>query len=292
MRYIVFSLFMHKLQISIMASRGPSPAVPRGPSEATAFDISSPAPPSRFHQAMVAYHLFILERRGNREIDFLTFWYKEARSGNAAAHTDASVSEEVSDSTLEILKGIEDLRDRVVEESLHKTGKQSKAIQMSSLKSILEEIRFHSIFPESIEYWTSVIDSATDVNTDSISLAELSDAVITFIKGGSNRSTSSAISNSSSIDQLYEELADLRRHVNSSLKDMQSELRTEAKKIKEEVTRSGVSTRESSAQNSPQMTPSLPIKNRRSTAVAVDSSPETNNRQFCCSTNVSECLMQ
>ena len=217
----------------------------------------------------MVYHMFTLEKRRKTDIDFLSFWYAESRS-------DAEGEEEVSDSTADILKGIEELRNRVVEEA---SGSPLQ-VSLNTVRTILESIRFHSSFPESIDYWNSVIGSTAQVRSRGITVRELSEAVVSFLQGISAPSSNASSSEGAetAVSLMAEEIESIRRFVDTSLSDMRKEIRTEKMKQVESV----ASTQASSLNASPIPVPSLPISNRRQTAA--------DRRSWCC--DVSECPMQ
>ena len=133
-------------------------------------DISSPRAPPRYHRAMLAYHTYLL----NPGSDFLSFWY-DCR--------DEQEDEDLpSSSSLEILRGLEVFRDRIVGESRRgfRQKRPNPKISVRFLLEVLADIRSACMYTEASAYWSTVSES-TDASASTITLSELSEAVLAFL---------------------------------------------------------------------------------------------------------------
>jgi hypothetical protein len=207
--------------------------------------ISSPPPPAIYHSAMIVYHQFTLDRRNKPDLDFLSYWFAESRNSRSSDWGEAE------DSTSDILKGIEEFRNKVVEQC------RGRSVSLLTVRAIVYDLERNSKFNESKEYWKSVIESLQNQPSSSVPLSDLSEAVVSFLKSIDSSSGGSSVSGSSNT----EEIEALRSYVNKSLSELRSEIRRESAKLQSDI--SGLSTAVTSSKSSPISAPSLPIESRR-----------------------------
>jgi hypothetical protein len=224
-------------------------------------DISSPPLPALYHEAMLAYHAFTV--RGKPGENFLTFWYNMDTSSSQSSTRPPS---EPSDYSIDVLQGILILRDEVA-------SKTSTKIRLKTFKYLLTRIRNNSVFPETVEYWDTVM-SSLDVE-DGISVAEISEAVLQFLR---NLASADTISRTTSDAAGMDDLERLRAFVQQSLDHLKQEQDQLKEKIEEVAT-----TTHSTPRPTP---PELPIPSRRTTRVAAEPS------RACCGSIAEDCLIQ
>lgn len=242
-------------------------------------DISSPPLPALYHEAMLAYHAYTV--RGKPGENFLKFWYHmETTTHNQSTHPPISPSE-VSDYTIDILRGILILRDEVVAISSPKIGTKF-------FRKVLTRIRNTSVFPESVEYWNTVMSGRLDFEGEGVSVNEVSEATFQFLKSLASADTvSKTTSDPSATD---EELQRLRLYVQQSLEKLRQEVAKETEGIK--VKLDEVAT----AQSTPRPTvPELPIPSRRRVRQTSGTSPRNPPARVCCGHDnnlIENCLIQ
>jgi hypothetical protein len=223
-------------------------------------DISSPPLPALYHEAMVAYHAFTV--RGKPGENFLTFWYNM----DSTLHSSNRSPSEPSDYSIDILKGILVLRDEVASST-------STKIRSKKFKYLLTRIRNNSVFPETVEYWDTVM-SGLDVE-DGISVSEISEAVLQFLR---NLASAETVSRTTSEAAGMDDLERLRAFVQQSLENLKQEQDQLKEKIEEVAT-----TTHSTPRPTP---PELPIPSRRARAV------QPPPRRACCGSVAEDCLIQ
>lgn len=190
---------------------------------------------------MIAYHEYLLQRRRNPTLDFLTFWYQEARLEDSAS--EALGAAETADG--DILLGIQTLRDRAVEAS------RNKKVSLAAVRLIVAQIRAGATFDESRQYWDSVYDTLQQTGTD-LDLSELSEAVLSFLRNLESPDPSEPPTS------YQDDMEELRRFVSTSIDAVRTEIKRESVKLKREI-ESATST----AASSPLTAPSLPVPSRR-----------------------------
>jgi hypothetical protein len=208
-------------------------------------DISSPPPPALLHRAMIVYHDFLLQRRRNPRLDFLAFWYKEARAQQTVEREEEDVR--VASAEAEILAGIERLRDKAVE------GSRNGRISLVAVRLIVAQIRAGCEFPDAKEYWDAVHGSLSQQAGTEMEISELSEAVVGFLKSLAEPSSASSMQ-----PDVQEELDSLRRFVNTSIEAVRSEMKRESIKLRKEL-----DSATTTAATSPVVAPSLPLPSRR-----------------------------
>jgi hypothetical protein len=183
-------------------------------------DISSPPLPAIYHKALMAYHAYTA--KGGEGENFLVFWSLIDSEDDIE---DAST--ELTDSSLDILRGIVVLRDQVV-----KT--RYTHVPLVDVVKILKQIQEKSIFPESSDYWEGVISSMCPSAPDeqTISLNEISEAVLSFLK---NLSTGDGISSSHASDVHNAELENFKQYINTTLDKLREEMGIETRELREEI---------------------------------------------------------
>ena len=258
-----------------------SPSVPRAVNH---HSISSPPPPPVYHRAMITYHQYLLDRQAKPDLDFLTYWFGETNGSDVAISPD--------DGTSDIINGIVLFRNKVVEQC------RGKYISLLAVRGIVFDLQRDSRFPESKEYWGSVLESLQHQPSSSVPIADMSEAVISFLKSIGSPDESSHASEAPN-SAVVEELESLRNFVNSSMREMRSEIRRESAKLKSEMVAkisetSAASTaapsRESSSKPSPVPVPALPIETRR--AQEPIQGNRSLRRSWCASCADDVCLMQ
>ena len=241
-------------------------------------DISSPPLPALYHEAMVAYHAYTV--RGKPGENFLSFWYHMDSLSSKTPRSDEKSTEEVTDYSIDILKGILVLRNEVAQIS-------SPQIGGKKFKKILTKIRNNSVFPETVEYWETVMSGLDFDHEDGISISEISEAIFQFLK---NLASADSVSRTTSKSDLAatEDLERLRTFVQLSLDKLREEVAKETKEMKEKLDE--VAT----AHTTPRPTvPELPIPSRRRQLASSSSAPSSSNRA-CCGHDgfVENCLIQ
>jgi len=174
----------------------------------------------------MAFHAFTAAANttpSGHQGNFLKFW-KSLDQQESPDNDDEIV---ISDSCIDILKGIIDLRDQVAY-----GGKDS--LPLNQVVLVLQEIRDSSVFPESAEYWDSVIAGLSgDDNHDDmvISLDDISEAVLVFLKNLSSPQTDPSSSSSSHAD----ELENFKQYINTTLEKLREEVGIETGKLRIEL---------------------------------------------------------
>jgi len=237
-------------------------------------DISSPPLPALYHEAMVAYHAYTV--RGKPGENFLSFWHN-MDSSNETLHRPSSPSE-VSDYSIDILKGILVLRDEIVTIN-------SSFIPGKKFRKILTRIRNDSVFPETVDYWDTVMSGLDFDGESGIAIAEISEATFQFLK---NLASADSVSRTTSRSDLAatEDLERLRSFVQQSLEKLREEVAKETGELKgriDEVATSHTTPRPS--------VPELPIPSRRRERPPVVQSTTT---RACCGHDglIENCLIQ
>jgi hypothetical protein len=235
--------------------------------------ISSPPPPEAYHRAMIVYHAFTLEQQRKPDLDFLTYWFSETRSKGESSGDDKSSY------TSEIVGGIEIFRDKVVQES------RGRTVSLLVVRGVVFDLERSAVFPETKEYWKSVLESLHHQPSNSVPLSDLSDAVVSFIKSIGENDGSSEGKNSSS------EMEDFKRYVNNTLSELRSEIKRESLRVKKEILSS--SSANTTAASSPLTVPSLPIESRRVPQESINGQRGRDNRRsWCASCAEDPCVQQ
>jgi hypothetical protein len=257
---------------------GKSPRVPKG-STTDHHSISSPPPPPVYHKAMIAYHQYTLERTKNKDLDFLAYWFAESqRQGDNTPNPSPA-----EDSTADILSSIEIFRNKVVEQC------RGKYISLLAVRGIVFDLQRDAAFPESKEYWTSVLESLQHQPSSSVPISDLSEAVISFLRAIEQTSSGeSSVQPGDSSSSLSEELEALKTYVNTSIRDIRMEMRRESQKLKSAVTTAATS-RNASTKASPVAALSLPIESRQQETIT---GSRSSRRSWCASCADDVCLMQ
>ena len=157
--------------------------------------------------------------------------------------------------SMDILRGIEILRDKVVFESRSRYVRkgQARSVSVSFVKDVIENsILTISQFPESHQYWTSVLVSVHEIDSPHVSLEELSEAVLAFLKGISISAAPPS-----------EEMAKIKEYVDQSIRE-----------VKEMVEETRIASASTSARTSPASRPVVP------------------RQTWCACAEPQECLMQ
>lgn len=237
--------------------------------------------PALYHEAMEAYHAFTV--RGKPGENFLTFWYHLDSSSKSPRSVPLS---EVTDYSVDILHGIVVLRNEIVSFS-------SQRIAGKKFKKILTRIRNDSVFPETVEYWDTVMNGLDFDDNDGISVFEISEATFQFLK---NLASADTVSRTTSRSDLAatEDLERLRSFVNQSLEKLRQEVAKETNELKEKLDEVATTTH-----TTPRPTvPELPIPSRVRDRRRADSSnvtPPIPPNRACCGHDggfVENCLIQ
>lgn len=234
--------------------------------------ISSPPPPARYHKAMIALHQFTLEKHKKPELDFLSFWFAESRNQVY------SISEP-EDHISEILSGLETFRDNVVEQS------RGRSVSLLAVRGVVFDLERSASFTETREYWQSVLESLQNQPSSLVTLSDLSEAVVSFLKSVESGDTSSSSAQSLELDAL-------RTYINQSLTELRTEIKRESLKMKAEIksVTSGITTAVGSVKSSPTPLPALPIESRRTQEEI--SGSRGSRREWCGSCAEDPCVMQ
>ena len=225
---------------------------------------------------MIAYHQYTLARRTKKDLDFLTYWFAEARhevdSSGGLVYPEDGVGD--------ILRGIEIFRNRVVGEG------RGKSLSLLAVRAIVFELEADAKYNESRDYWKSVLDSLQNQPSSSVPLSDLSDAVVSFLKSIDSMSVAGSVSGASN----SEDIEALRSFVNRSISELRSEVRRESAKLKSDI--SGLSTAVNSAKSSPTAAPTLPIESRRGQECITGNQRSMRQRNWCASCADDVCIQQ
>ena len=233
------------------------------PAPVARHSISSPPPPANYHRAMIALHEFTLAKPGKPDLDFLSFWFADAKNYPLPpSHPEDHISE--------ILGGIETFRDKTVEAS------RGRSVSLFAVRTIVYDLERNAKFSDTKEYWKSVLESLQHQPSSLVSLSDLSDAVMSFLRSVDSTDSQSAAS---------AELDSLRTYVTQSLSELRSEIKRESLKLRSEI-----STAVGSTKSTPVPVPALPIESRRQQEPVTGS--RSVRRDWCGSCADDSCIQQ